>query len=130
MSEKRIIQAPGSASSDLPLSQATVFGSLVFVSGTVSIDLDTGAPLFGSIEDETEQVIRNVKRILESAGSSLPCVLKTTVFLTDAIYFEPMNRVYRRHFGDSSPARSALIVTLAAAFKVEIEAIAYIPAKR
>ncbi len=130
MSEKRIVQVSGSAHSNLPLSQATILGSLVFVSGTVAIDLETGNPLIGSIQEETEQVLRNISRILESAGSSLSCVLKTTVFLTDVGYFEPMNQVYRKYFGDAAPARSALIVSLAGSFKVEIEAIAYIASKR
>ncbi len=126
MLQKRVIQVEQTASRNLPLSEGITFGSLVFVSGTVSYDMDTGEPLFGTVEQETEQVIKNIQRVLQAAGSDLECVLKTTVFLTNRTYFDSMNAVYRKYFETKAPARSTLIVDLAADFKVEIEAVAYI----
>lgn len=127
MKTKKVIQVKGTTIPGAPLSQAIEHDSLIFVSGTVSLDLESGKPLFGSIEQETKQVFNNIKRILEEAGSSLDCVLKTTVFLTRKEDFNTMNEIYSGFFPNDKPARTTIIVQLAADFKIEIEAVAYIP---
>ncbi len=127
MNEKRIVEVKGAAPADLPLSRGVAYGSLLFVSGTVATDLQTGQPLFGTVEQETEQVLKNIEKVLQAAGSGLEHVLKTTVFLTRKQDFAKMNEVYRRYFPARPPARSTVVVELAADYQVEIEAVAYIP---
>ena len=125
--KKRIIRLKENENIGLPYSLAVRYDSLVFVSGNVSLDLETRKPLLGTIEFETEQVLKNIETILRSAGSGLDCVLKTQVFLTDIKYFQPMNEIYRRFFPHDPPARSTFGIQLAGDYKIEIEAIAYIP---
>ena len=110
-----------------PLSRAVCYGSLVFVSGTVSEDIETRKPLLGTIESETEQIIKNIEVILKAVGSNLDCVLKTQVFLSDTKYFQQMNDVYRKFFPHDPPARSTIGIKLAGDYKLEIEAVAFIP---
>ena len=130
MSEKKLISVKGAAAPTAPLSPALTYENLVFVSGQIARDLVSGASLFGGIREETEQVLKNVRQLLEAAGSSMDCVLKTTVFITEKSYFEDMNKVYEKEFSASvKPARSTIVTTLAGDAKVEIEAIAYIPKK-
>lgn len=111
----------------LPLSHAVQYGSLLFLSGNVSVEPYTRQPLLGTVEQETEQIIRNIEVILKAAGSSLDCVLKTQIFLTDISYFDAMNQVYSRFFPHNPPARSTFGIQLAGPYKLEIEATAYIP---
>ena len=125
--KKRIVRLNENEKIELPLSHAVCYGSLVFVSGNVSLDLQTREPLLGTIEFETERIIKNIETILKSAGSSLDCVLKTQVFLTDIKYFQQMNEVYKKFFPHDPPARSTVGIQLAGDYKVEIEAIAFIP---
>ena len=126
--KKHVIPQKGSENMNVPpFSRAVCYGSLVFVSGTVSQDLETHKPLLGTIEFETEQVIKNIEVILKAVGSSLDCVLKTQVFLTDVKNFQQMNAVYRKFFSQDPPARSTIGIQLAGDYKVEIEAIAFIP---
>ncbi len=84
--------------------------------------------MVGSIEEETDLALRNLSDLLKSAGSSLECVLKVTVFLRDMKDYAKMNEVYGRYFPQDPPARSCLgNIALAAQYKVEIEAVAHIP---
>jgi len=77
------------------------------------------------IEQETEQALKNLKAIIESAGSTMADVVKVTVFLKDMKEFSLMNEVYKKYFVDNPPARSAIEASnLPKGFKVEIEAIA------
>jgi 2-iminobutanoate/2-iminopropanoate deaminase len=125
--EKQVISVKGADAPASPLSPAISYGNLIFVSGTVSMDLVTRKPLPGTIEEETEQVIKNIETLLKQAGSSLDCVLKVTVFLPDIKDFAKMNGVYRKYFPNMPPARSTVGIQLAGPSKVEIEAIAYKP---
>jgi 2-iminobutanoate/2-iminopropanoate deaminase len=111
-----------------PYSQAIRLGDLVFVSGQLPLDPRTGRVVGGSITEQTEQVFANLRAILEEAGSGLDRLVKTTVFLTTLSDFADMNEVYRRHVGDTPPARST--VPVGGAFPdgalLEIEAIAHV----
>jgi 2-iminobutanoate/2-iminopropanoate deaminase len=108
-----------------PYSQAITIGDLVFVAGQLPVSPETGDVVPGTIQDQTEQVFRNLAAILAAAGSGLDKLVKTTVFLVDLDDFGGMNEVYARHVGDRPPARSTVEVAgLPAGAALEIEAIA------
>jgi 2-iminobutanoate/2-iminopropanoate deaminase len=109
---------------DIPVSTAIRVGDLIFCAGQVSVDPQTGEPELGTVESETRKVLENLRIVLESAGSSLQRVVKTTVFLADLGEFEAMNRVYREFFPKDPPARSTVGVQLVKGFRVEIECVA------
>jgi len=106
-------------------SQATVHGGLVFVAGQLALDPRTGEKRISSIEEETEQVLKNIAAILKAAGSDIDLVLKTTVYLSDMTLWARANAVYARFFGEHRPARAAVPVkNLPQGFRIEIEAVA------
>lgn len=110
-----------------PYSQAIKANGFVFASGQVPLDPATGAMVEGNIGDQTEQVLKNLKAVLEAAGSSLDKVVKSTVYLLDMNDFADMNQVYGRFFSDVSPARSTVEVSrLPRDARVEIDVIALI----
>ena len=108
-------------------SQAMVHNGLVYVSGQLPVDPVTGEKRLGSIEEQTEQALKNVAAILEAAGSGLDRVLKVTVYIADISLWGQVNAVYAGVFGDHRPAR-AIVPTrdLHHGFLIEIEAIAAI----
>jgi 2-iminobutanoate/2-iminopropanoate deaminase len=107
-----------------PYSQAIKAGDYVFVSGQLGLQPGE-TEISGGIAEQTEQVFRNLRAILEQAGSGLDRLVKTTVFLTDLGDFQAMNEVYARHVGDVPPARATVeISALPSGAKVEIEAVA------
>jgi 2-iminobutanoate/2-iminopropanoate deaminase len=106
-------------------SQAVVYNGLVFVAGQLAIDPQTGERKLGSIEEQTEQVLKNVGEILKAAGSDLKLVLKMTVFVTDIGLWERVNEVYSRVMGEHRPARAVIPTReLHHGFLIEIDAIA------
>jgi 2-iminobutanoate/2-iminopropanoate deaminase len=110
-----------------PYSQAIRVGDLVFVSGQLALRPGDKELSGGTIEEQTEQVMRNLKEILEEAGSGLDRLVKTTVFLGDLGDFKGMNDVYAKHVGDRPPARSTVEVAgLPSGALVEIEAIGHV----
>lgn len=110
---------------NLPFSQATAFGDLVFVSGQVSFDPQKEQLVKGGFEEQVRLTLNNLKVILEGAGSSLEDVLKVTVFLTDMSNFGKLNEIYRSYFNGNFPARSCVqVAALAEGLLVEIECIA------
>ena len=125
MSELIPIQTEHAPAAIGPYSQAVVVDGWVFCSGQIPIDPETGDLIQGDIKAQTEQVLMNLSRVLEKAGSSLRGVVKTTVFLSDIDDFGAMNEVYARHFHDHRPARAAVQVgALPKLCSVEIECIA------
>ncbi len=108
-----------------PYSHAVEAGGMLFLSGTVPVDPQSGEPAGSSIKEATARVLENIKLILDSAGSSLDKVIKVTVFLTDMGDFSAMNEVYKTYFTANEPARSCVAVKeLPGKFPVEIEVIA------
>ena len=108
-----------------PYSQAIKAAGLVFVAGQVGIKPDHTEMVGDTIEAQTEQVLANLRAILEAAGSGLDRLVKTTVFLQNFDDFAGMNEVYRQHVGDQPPARSTVeVAKLPSGALVEIEAIA------
>ena len=107
-----------------PYSQAMVTGGLVFTSGQIAIDPESGAVEATDIAGQTEQVCRNLSAVLEAAGSSLEKVVKTTCFLAEMSDFTAFNEVYGRYF-TGKPARSCVAAkALPKGVLVEVEAIA------
>ena len=108
-----------------PYSQGVIAGGLLFVSGQIPLDPATGALIEGSIEEQTEQVLKNILAILKEAKMGPENVVRTTVFLTDLADFPRMNAVYERHLGKEPPARSTVQAAgLPKGARVEIDAIA------
>ncbi len=107
-----------------PYSQAMVTGSLVYTSGQIPLDPATGAVAGEDIVSQTEQVIANLKAVLEAAGTDLTKVVKTTCFLKNMGDFAVFNGVYAQHF-TGNPGRSCVEVSaLPKGVLVEIEAVA------
>jgi 2-iminobutanoate/2-iminopropanoate deaminase len=110
-----------------PFSQAIVAGDFVFVAGQLGVDPKTGEFVGSGLEEQAEQVLRNLSAVLEAAGSDLGHVVKTTVFLADMNDFNAMNEVYRRYFKEDPPARSTVqVARLPRNARIEIEAIAIV----
>jgi 2-iminobutanoate/2-iminopropanoate deaminase len=108
-----------------PYSQAIKANGFVFVSGQLALKPDHAEIVGDTIAEQTEQVLANVRAILEAAGSSLDRLVKTTVFLQDLGDFNGMNEVYKQHAGDQPPARSTVeVAKLPSGALVEIEAVA------
>jgi len=107
-----------------PYSHAVQTGGVIFTSGQIPILPSTGEIINGGIKEQAEQVIKNLKAVLTSAGSDIDHVVKTTCFLTDMADFAAFNEVYAAHF-KNKPARSCIAVrALPKGALVEIEAIA------
>ena len=114
-----------------PYSQAVALDGLVFVSGQIPLDPGTGSLVSGGIEDQTRQVLANLRAVLEAADSSLEQVLRTTVYLVDLADFPRVNAIYAEHFQDEpQPARATVqVAALPLGAAVEIDAIAAAPVK-
>jgi 2-iminobutanoate/2-iminopropanoate deaminase len=108
-----------------PYSQAVVHDGLVYVAGQVSLEPETGRVIGETIEEQTEQVLRNLEAILRAAASGLDRVLRVTVFLARMDEFPRFNRVYEQMLGDARPARTTVQAGgLPLGLKVEVDAIA------
>lgn len=106
-------------------SQAIVHNGIAYVSGQLPIDPRTGSKTVGSIESQTEQVIRNVEEILKAAGSGLDRILKVTIYISDVSLWGAVNTVYSRLLGPHRPARVVVPTKdLHYGFQIEMEAIA------
>ena len=123
--EKLIISTDQAAKAIGPYSQAVEANGMLFISGQIPIDPATGKVVDGGIEEQTEQVMKNIGAILTAAGYSFDNVVKSTCLLADMKYFADMNRVYARYYPSAPPARAAFAVKeLPMQVLVEIETIA------
>lgn len=110
-----------------PYSQAVRVGDLLFTSGSIPLRPD-GTLVEGDIGAQTEQVMENLRQVLEVAGTSLAHVVKCTCFLADMNDFAAFNAVYARAFGDAKPARSTVeVARLPRDVAVEVECVAWVP---
>ena len=109
-----------------PYSQVNVLGNIIFASGQIPLDPATGEIVGTTIEEQTHQVLKNVKALMEAAGSSMGKVVKTTVFIKNMDDFAKMNAVYAEYFEEGFyPSRSAVeVARLPKDVLVEIETIA------
>ena len=122
---KQVIHTDKAPAAIGPYSQAIQIGQLLFTSGQVPIDPETGAIVEGGIQEQARPSLNNIKAILNAAGTNMGAVVKTTVFLQDMNDFAAMNEVYAQFFQEPYPARSAVQVgRLPKDALVEIEAIA------
>ncbi len=122
---KQAISSPLAPAAIGPYSQAIRSGNLVFLSGQIPLDPETGKIVEGDAAVQTARVLQNLSAILDAAGSSLAQVLKTTVYLQNMTDFAMMNEVYARFFTDHAPARATVeVARLPRNVLVEIDLIA------
>ena len=108
-----------------PYSQAVRAGDLIWVSGQIGLDPQTGRMVAGGVEAEAVRALTNLRTILESAGSGLERIVKATLYLVDMGDFEAVNRVYARFFEQDPPARVCVEVSgLPKGGRVEVDAVA------
>lgn len=108
-----------------PYSQAIVHDGIVYCSGQIALDPATGSVIEGDVATQTRQVLQNLSAVLSAAGSGLPMVLKTNVYLRDMADFPAMNAVYAEFFGLHKPARATVAVAgLPRDVRVEIDCVA------
>jgi len=124
---KQVIHTDKAPKAIGPYSQAIRIDSMIYTAGQTALDPATMELVPGGIEEQTRQVLNNLRSVLEAAGSSFEHVVKTTVFLKDMNDFSKMNAVYAEFFGDTPPARSTVAVAgLPKGGMVEIELVALI----
>lgn len=122
---KEKIHTAGAPNPVGPYSQAVRAGGFIFASGQIPLNPSTGELVRGPIEEQTRQVLENLKQVLTAGESSLEKVVKTTVYLSDLRNFEAMNAVYAKYFGETPPARSTVqAAALPRGVDVEIDVIA------
>lgn len=125
--EKEIINTKKAPAAIGPYSQAIKAGNLVFTSGQIPINPETGELVNDDIKKATERSLENVKAILEEAGTCLDKVIKTVVFVKDMNDFAAVNEVYGKYFTSNQPARSCVEVgSLPKDALVEIEVVALV----
>lgn len=121
---KETIKAKNAPAAIGPYSHSVVAGNLMFLSGQIAINPETGEMPAG-VQAQTAQAIANIKAILAEKGATLDNVVKTTVYLAEMSLFGEMNEIYAQHFSEPFPARSAIAVKeLPKRALVEIEVIA------
>lgn len=122
---KKVISLADAPKAVGPYSQAIEKNGVLFLSGQIPLDPLSGQIVGNTIEQQTQQIFKNMNAVLSAAGYSLDDVVKTTVFLTNIDDFATVNAVYGRYFTTEAPARSAVaVMALPKGAMVEIEAIA------
>jgi 2-iminobutanoate/2-iminopropanoate deaminase len=123
--EKKIINTKNAPAPIGPYNQAIMAGNTLYISGQVCIDPATGDLKNGNVQEETEQVMKNLDAILKETGMSFNNVVKTTIFITDMKKFSEINEIYGKFFDGSFPARETVQVSALPKFvNVEISMIA------
>ena len=123
--EKQIINTKNAPAPIGPYNQAVLVNNTLYISGQICIDPASGNLKNRDIEDETHQVMQNLRNILSEAGMNFGNVVKTTIFITDMHQFSAINAVYGKYFEDDFPARETVQVSALPKFvNVEISMIA------
>ena len=126
-SRKRAVDTPDAPKAIGSYSQAIVANGVVYTAGQIAIDPRSGLLISGGIEEQTEQVLKNLEAVLKAAGSSIDDVVKTTIVLADIGDFAKMNEVYGKRFTAPFPARSTLeAARLPKDARIMIEAVALV----
>ena len=124
---KEVISTKNSPEAIGTYSQGIRIGNLVYTSGQIPLDPQTGNLISGNIKAEIRQVLDNLDAVLKGGGSSLHSTVKLSVFLTDLDYFSDLNIVFNEYFPEKPPARSAVQVSaLPMGVRIEIEAVGII----
>lgn len=119
---KKIIRTDLAPAPVGPYSQAVQAGSFLFCSGQIAIDPKTNQVVLGSVQEQTELVMKNIEGVLKAAGAQWSQIVKTTIFLTDMNDFPKVNEIYGRYFPENPPARSTIAVAaLPKGVNVEVE---------
>ncbi|MCB9013584.1 MAG: RidA family protein [Bacteroidales bacterium] len=122
---KKVIKTENAPKAIGPYSQAIEHNGMLFISGQIPLDPLTGKLVPGGIKEQTEQVFKNIKAILDEAGYSFSDVVKSTCLLEEITDFQAMNEVYSRFYAENPPARAAFAVKdLPMGALIEIETIA------
>jgi 2-iminobutanoate/2-iminopropanoate deaminase len=122
---KRIIQTNNAPEAIGPYSQAVEVGKTLYISGQIPLDPVTMKVVEGGIQEQTTQVLKNIRAILNEAGYSLSDVVKSTCLLSDTANFKAMNEIYGKYYFDNAPARVTFAVKeLPLGVLIEIETIA------
>lgn len=125
--KKKVIQTEKAPKAIGPYSQAIQAGNLLFLSGQIPLDPKTGELVKGDIRQQTQQVLENIKGVLESQKLGMDNVVRVTIFLRDMGNFNQVNEVYAIYFPSSPPARSTVgVAKLPKDADIEIEAVALI----
>ncbi|MBX2986290.1 MAG: RidA family protein [Bdellovibrionaceae bacterium] len=123
---KKVIFTDSAPAAVGPYSQAIQLGDFLFCSGQIAINPATNEVLKGDVKAQAEQVMKNIKAVLNAGGLDFSHIVKTTIFLTDMNDFAAVNEVYGRHFVGEPPARSTVAVSgLPKGVNVEIEVLAH-----
>ncbi len=125
--KKKMIQTEKAPKAIGPYSQAIQAGNFLFLSGQIPLDPKTGELVKGDIRQQTQQVLENIRGVLESQKLGMENVVKMTIFLKDIGNFNQVNEVYATYFPSSPPARSTVgVAKLPRDADIEIETIALI----
>jgi len=123
---QKIIDVKGAAKSSAPISNVIRAGNFIYTAGQIPIDLKTGFPIKGTIEEKAKRTLENLKLVLEAADAKLSDVIKTTIFVSDLDHVSIFNEIYKTYFPDQFPARSCVQISrLAYGVEFEVEAVAY-----
>ncbi len=122
---KKVISTSNAPAAIGPYSQAIEANGMLFISGQIPINPETGKAVEGGIKEQSEQVMKNIEAILTEAGYSFSDVVKSTCLLSDMANFKDMNEIYGKYYSENPPARAAFAVKeLPLGVLVEIETIA------
>ena len=128
MKNKKIINTSAAPKAIGPYSQGIIYDNLIFTSGQIPISIKTNDIISDDFNEQAKQVLKNIKGLIESHGSSVNKIIKLTVYLTDLSCFDSLNKIFIDFFKDHElPARSVVEVSkLPKNSKIEIEAICHI----
>jgi len=123
---KEIVKTDKAPAAIGPYSQAVRAGEFLFISGQIPLDPKTGQLVVGTLEEQAERVLENLKAIVVESGFAMGDVVKTTIFAVNMEHFAAVNGVYTRYFAENPPARSFVAVKeLPRGVALEIEAVAW-----
>lgn len=126
--EKTAIQTDDAPQAVGPYSQGIEASGMVFCSGQIPLDPETGEIVPGGVEEQTRRVMKNLGAVLAAAGCGYDDVVKTTIFVTDLAHFKTINAIYGEYFSEPQPARATVqVAALPLGAGVEVEAIAVKP---
>jgi len=126
--QKQIIECAKAPAPIGPYSQAVIYNDILYISGQIAIDSDSGEFKNSSIDEEAELVMKNLQAILLKSGSGFANVLKSSIFLQDMNDFSAVNDIYAKFFKEQPPARETVAVQgLPKGARVEISMIAAVP---
>lgn len=124
---KKVISTDKAPKAIGPYSQGIVAGNMIFTSGQLAINPETGELVQDDIQKETRQALENLKAVLKEGGATLNDVVKVTLYIKDMNQFGKINEVYEEYFSENKPARSCIeVARLPKDGNVEVEAIAII----